>query len=261
MPNISQIPEIDGLRAVAIILVAFFHAGLPGMMGGFIGVDVFFVISGFLITRLLVDEFIRTGSLDILGFYARRVRRLLPALAVVLVATLAAGALVLNPIGEQQDLAASAVATATFVSNIFFWRTQTGYFADHAEQLPLLHMWTLAVEEQFYIFWPLAMLGTGFLARRSGVSSYAILVAMLVVGSIASLVLSWLITPIKPTMAFYLTPFRGWEFGIGGLLSILSMLESRRPLTPCSAVHWHSLALLPSSQLRCCSIRTQYSRD
>jgi peptidoglycan/LPS O-acetylase OafA/YrhL len=221
MPNINQIPEIDGLRAVAIILVAFFHAGLPGMTGGFIGVDVFFVISGFLITRLLVDEFTRTGSLDILSFYARRVRRLLPALAVVLVATLAAGALVLNPIGEQQDLAASALATATFVSNIFFWRTQTGYFADHAEQLPLLHMWTLAVEEQFYIFWPLAMLGTGFLARRSGVSSYVLFVAMLVVGSIASLVLSWLITPIKPTMAFYLTPFRGWEFGIGGLLSIL----------------------------------------
>ena len=95
-----QIPEIDGLRAVAILLVASFHAGLP-VTGGFIGVDVFFVISGFLITRLLVDEFIQTGAINILDFYARRVRRLLPALAVVLVATLLAGAVVLTPIGEE----------------------------------------------------------------------------------------------------------------------------------------------------------------
>jgi peptidoglycan/LPS O-acetylase OafA/YrhL len=106
---------------------------------------------------------------------------------------------VLIPIGEQQDLAASALATPAFVSNIFFWRTQTGYFAGPADQLPLLHMWTLAVEEQFYIFWPLAILGTGFVARRSAVSSSAALVAVLVVGSISSLALSWLTTPIRPT--------------------------------------------------------------
>jgi peptidoglycan/LPS O-acetylase OafA/YrhL len=232
MSNVRQIPEIDGLRAVAILLVALFHAGLPGMTGGYIGVDVFFVISGFLITRLLVDEFMQTGAIDILDFYARRVRRLLPALAVVLVATLAAGALLLTPIGEQQHLAASALATAAFVSNIFFWRTQTGYFAGPAEQLPLLHMWTLAVEEQFYIFWPLAILGTRFLARRSGVSPSAILVAMLALGSMSSLVLSYLITPSRPTMAFYLTPFRAWEFGIGGLLSMLSCTRTTASAKP-----------------------------
>jgi peptidoglycan/LPS O-acetylase OafA/YrhL len=232
VPNIRQIPEIDGLRAIAILLVAFFHAGLPGVTGGYIGVDVFFVISGFLITRLLVDEVAQTGTIDILDFYARRVRRLLPALAVVLFATLVAGALVLTPIGEQQDLAASALATAAFVSNIFFWRTQTGYFAGPAEQLPLLHMWTLAVEEQFYIFWPLAILGTGFIARRSAFSSSAILVAVLVIGSVLSLILSWLVTPVRPTMAFYLTPFRAWEFGIGGLLSLLPWARAASSAKP-----------------------------
>jgi peptidoglycan/LPS O-acetylase OafA/YrhL len=233
MSTIRQIPEIDGLRAVSILLVVLFHAGLPPVTGGFIGVDVFFVISGFLITRLLVYECRRTGTINILDFYARRVRRLLPALAVVLVATVAAGALVLIPIGEQQDLAASALATTAFVSNIFFWRTQTGYFAGPAEQLPLLHMWTLAVEEQFYIFWPVAILGTGFLAIRSAVSSIVILVVVLIVGSMSSLALSWLVTPTRPTMAFYLTPFRAWEFGIGGLLSVLSFTRfatSAKPL-------------------------------
>lgn len=123
-------PEIDGLRAIAIVLVVGFHVGLPVVRGGFIGVDVFFVISGYLITGLLAREVSETGRIDLLDFYARRARRLLPALFIVLVATIALGKLLLVPVGEQQRLAQSAIAASSFLANIFFWRTQSHYFAD-----------------------------------------------------------------------------------------------------------------------------------
>jgi peptidoglycan/LPS O-acetylase OafA/YrhL len=229
VPQFKQIPGIDGLRAIAILSVVLFHAGIPGLAGGYVGVDVFFVISGFLITRLLVSEVIQTGTIDILNFYAGRVRRLLPALALVLLVTIAAGAIVLSPIGEQQDLAASALATVTFLSNVFFWRTQTGYFAGPADQLPLLHTWTLAVEEQFYIFWPVAILAATVLARRLGTSLWMLLVPFVLAGGLSSFLLSWLITPTRETMAFYLTPFRAWELGIGGLLSIYWTYQGVNP--------------------------------
>lgn len=215
--------EIDGLRAVAVLSVVLFHAGVPGLGGGYVGVDVFFVISGFLITGLLAREIETTGRLDIVEFYARRVRRLLPALAVVLAATLAGGAVWLTPAGEQQGLASSAWATAAFLSNIYFWQTQTGYFAGPSEQLPLLHMWTLAVEEQFYIVWPLAMLLVARLARYAGWQVGSALTAALVAGSAISLLACVLVTPARTTWAFYLTPFRAWEFGAGGLVALLGM--------------------------------------
>ena len=221
------IAAVDGLRAVAIVPVVCFHVGLPGFTGGFVGVDIFFVISGFLITRLLHQEACRSGTIDILGFYARRVRRLLPALLVVLSATLVAGAIFLTVVGEQQDLNRSAVATTAFASNIYFWRTQTGYFAGPSDQLPLLHMWTLAVEEQFYIVWPLAMLAAVAVVRRFKLSLDNTLVGLLLAGSVVSLVGCLLITPIRPTAAFYLTPFRAWEFGIGGLIALMPSLSGR----------------------------------
>lgn len=211
---------IDGLRAIAVLAVVLFHAGVPGIEGGYVGVDVFFVISGFLITGLLARELAVTGRIDIIEFYVRRVRRLLPALVVVLLATLAMGAVWLTAVGEQQDLAASAWATAAFASNIYFWRTQTGYFAGPSEQLPLLHMWTLAVEEQFYIVWPLVMVAVGWAARRAGLALKPTLIAVLVVGSVVSFAACVLVTPVKTTLAFFMTPFRAWEFGIGGLLSL-----------------------------------------
>ena len=221
------IAAVDGLRAVAIVPVVCFHVGLPGFTGGFVGVDIFFVISGFLITRLLHQEACRSGTIDILGFYARRVRRLLPALLVVLSATLVAGAIFLTVVGEQQDLNRSAVATTAFASNIYFWRTQTGYFAGPSDQLPLLHMWTLAVEEQFYIVWPLAMLAAVAVVRRFKLSLDNTLIGLLLAGSVVSLVGCLLITPIRPTAAFYLTPFRAWEFGIGGLIALMPSLSGR----------------------------------
>lgn len=214
-------PEIDGLRAIAVTVVVLFHAGLPGFSGGFAGVDMFFVISGYLITGLLVRELLEAGRIDILDFYARRVRRMLPAFTVVMLATLAAAPFMLTPTGEQQDLATSAAAAAAFVSNIYFWRTQTGYFAVPADQLPLLHMWTLAVEEQFYIVWPVAIIFLAAIARWFPAPIRRTLLAGFVLACALSLLACIIVTPLRTTMAFYLMPFRMWEFGAGALLSIL----------------------------------------
>jgi len=162
--------DVDGLRAIAIVPVVAFHAGLPGVDGGFVGVDVFFVISGFLISGMLLDELRRTDRIDLPRFYARRARRLFPALALVCLVTLALGAMLLLPFGEQQELAQSSIATSFFASNVFFWM-KSGYFDAPAEQRPLLNMWTLSVEEQFYWVWPLLLFavwqGTRLATRAS----------------------------------------------------------------------------------------------
>ena len=220
-------PEIDGLRAVAILLVVAFHAGVPQLGGGFVGVDVFFVLSGYLITGLLAREIERTGGIDLVDFYARRARRLLPALAVVLVATLAAGAVLLMPIGEQQGLGKSAIAASAFLANIFFWRTQSSYFAGPSEEIPLLHLWTLSVEEQFYIVWPLVMIAIAVAMRRKPGMILRAIVSVLLVASLLSLAASWWLTTSRPTLAFYTMPFRAWEFGIGALLALVPLAAAR----------------------------------
>ncbi|UUR08137.1 acyltransferase family protein [Sphingomonas glaciei] len=198
-------PHIDGLRAVAVAAVLLFHAGVPGFAGGFVGVDVFFVISGYLITGIISRE-ISDGSFSILQFYERRARRILPALLTVLTATLVVGAVVLVP-HQLTGLAQSTFATLSFASNIWFWRT-IDYFS--GDQHLLLHTWSLGVEEQFYIFFPLAL---GFFARvnRVGVGLAALFCA--------SLALSVYLTPRMPAASFYLLPTRGWELLIGAMLA------------------------------------------
>jgi peptidoglycan/LPS O-acetylase OafA/YrhL len=213
-------PDVDGLRALAIIPVVAFHAGLPAFSGGFVGVDVFFVISGFLITGLLLKEQEQDGRIALLDFYARRSRRLLPALAVVMLATLAAGLVLLPPDGRQQDLASSAVFASSFLSNVFFWRHRGGYFSPEADSQPLLHTWTLAVEEQFYVLWPLTIMLLALAARRWGWPIRRALAGVLTAGVAASLVLSLYLTQRAPGAAFYLTPSRAWELGIGALLAL-----------------------------------------
>jgi peptidoglycan/LPS O-acetylase OafA/YrhL len=165
--------DIDGLRAIAIIAVVACHVGIPGATGGFVGVDVFFVISGFLITSLLIAEARQTGSISLRSFYARRIRRLFPALIVVVAVTCLIGGIVLLPVsGQQLSLAASAMAAALYVANFFFWRHAPGYFDESSAFQPLLHTWTLSVEEQFYLIWPLLVLATLLLhAGGTGVSS------------------------------------------------------------------------------------------
>jgi peptidoglycan/LPS O-acetylase OafA/YrhL len=222
-------PEIDGLRAVAILLVVLFHAGVPQLAGGFVGVDVFFVLSGFLITGLLGRELDRSGRIDLLDFYARRARRLLPALVVVLLSTLAVAAFLLTPVGEQQGLGISAIAACLFVANVLFHQIQLSYFAGQAEDFPLLHLWTLSVEEQFYIVWPLVMIGVAALVRARGGDRNALrraIVLTLAAASLASFVACWWLTASMPSSTFYLMHFRAWEFGLGALLALLPVTAS-----------------------------------
>lgn len=204
-------PDIDGLRAVAVVSVVLFHYGAP-IRGGFTGVDVFFVISGFLITQTLAGE-IAAGSFSIIGFYDRRIRRILPALLVMLAITSSAGALLLSP-GDYTTLGITAAMATVGVSNFFFFG-HTGYFDRTADLLPLLHTWSLAVEEQFYVVWPLLLYALS-LCRSRILMAWA-LAAIVVVVCAASIIYF----RIDPKGAFYLAPPRAWELAIGALLVFL----------------------------------------
>src|SRR4051794_1358599 len=207
-------PDLEGLRGVAILLVLLFHAGIPGIAGGFVGVDVFFVLSGFLITGLLIRERERTGRVSLSSFYARRARRILPAALVVTVATLAFATAVLPPL-DVLRAADDAVAVALSVGNIRFAATATDYFAGVASPSPFLHYWSLGVEEQFYLVWPaLLVLATRFGRPRIGAG---VVLAIVVV---ASLALGIWLTGVAAPWAFYSLPTRAWQLGLGGLLAI-----------------------------------------
>jgi peptidoglycan/LPS O-acetylase OafA/YrhL len=213
-------PDIDGLRAIAILAVVFYHAGFPGFSGGYVGVDVFFVISGFLITRLLFDEASSTGTVGLGAFYARRVRRLMPAALIVVAATLLLGAFFMPPGRDGAfALARSAISVAFFVSNFFFFSVTGGYFGAPSFNLPLLHTWSLAVEEQYYLVWPLLMLLVFRLAKDPRANAAMRTRVLWILGSLllASLALSVITTPDHPNFAFYLLPTRVWEFAIGGM--------------------------------------------
>lgn len=148
-------PEIDGLRAVAVVPVILFHAGFSIFSGGFVGVDIFFVISGYLITTIIMSE-LEAGTFSLLRFYERRARRILPALFLVVLCCLLPAWVFLTPL-HMQDFAQSLVAVTLFSSNILFWQ-ESGYFNQAAELKPLLHTWSLAVEEQYYILFPLFLM-------------------------------------------------------------------------------------------------------
>jgi peptidoglycan/LPS O-acetylase OafA/YrhL len=203
-------PDIDGLRAVAVLAVLLFHAQL-GLSGGFAGVDVFFVISGFLITSLILKDAESAGGFSILKFWERRIRRILPALTVVIVATVIGGWFILLP-SHFLDLGKSVLAQAVFAGNFFFWLS-SGYFAGPAALKPLLHTWSLAVEEQFYLFFPLLFL----FKSKWKISSLRWVVGLL---AIASLCLSITQTRSAPDAAFYLMPSRAWELFGGALLAM-----------------------------------------
>jgi peptidoglycan/LPS O-acetylase OafA/YrhL len=199
------------LRAVAVVPVVLYHAGVPGISGGFLGVDVFFVISGFLITSIVAGE-IAEGRFSLISFYERRARRIVPALTVVVLSTFTVGWFFLLP-GEYKYLGQSALAAALFLSNLYF-TLKLDYFAPAAEFAPLLHTWSLAVEEQFYLFYP-PMLALLFAWRGLKAALWA------VVGlSGLSLVAALALLPIKPDWVFYLIFFRAWELGVGALLAL-----------------------------------------
>src|ERR1700760_622016 len=159
-------PDIEGLRAVAIVAVLLCHAGVPFLAGGYVGVDVFFVISGFLITRLLVGELDRTGTISLRGFYARRAKRLLPLSAVLLTVVGILSLILLSPLRDT-EVAGDISASALYVANWHFAAQSVDYFAQGLEPSPVLHLWSLAIEEQFYVVWPgLILLTTWFFRRR-----------------------------------------------------------------------------------------------
>ncbi len=201
--------EIDGLRAVAVIPVLLFHAGFPQFSGGFVGVDIFFVISGFLITTIIGSE-IAAQNFTLLKFYERRARRILPALFFVISITIIPAVVILRP-GDFKEFSESIVSVIFFVSNVFFWKSN-GYFSDAAELKPLLHTWSLAVEEQYYLVFPLVLMLFGKFAKNY----IPLLLYLLFVGSLV--VAQWAVSH-NPDAAFYLLPTRGWELLVGSVVA------------------------------------------
>jgi peptidoglycan/LPS O-acetylase OafA/YrhL len=203
--------DIQGLRAIAVLSVVIFHAMGDVLPGGFVGVDIFFVISGYLISGILMDEMERS-RFSLGGFYERRIRRLFPALFVMLATVMVAG-LVLLPPWQMAELGHTGFSTIFFVSNFDLF-SMSGYFDSEAQARPLLHTWSLAVEEQFYLLFPLVLLGLMHVARRQ-------LRVILFVGALGSLALSLWTLQHNAAAAFYLAPFRGYELMMGALLARL----------------------------------------
>ena len=201
--------DVEGLRAIAVTAVVAFHAGVPFLTGGFVGVDVFFVISGFLITGLLLREAQSTGRVGFKDFYARRARRILPAATLVLVTTMIAASFV-QPLLELYKTAQAVLASGLYYANWYFIGVDTDYFAQNAAESPVLHYWSLAVEEQFYLGWPLLVLGAVVLSRRAPLIGSRIIVAVFACVTLASLALSILTTLSDPTTAYMSTFTRAW---------------------------------------------------
>lgn len=208
--------DIEGLRAVAIFLVIATHAGVPWLPGGFVGVDVFFVLSGFLITGLLTREVASTGKLGFASFYARRLRRLLPALLVMIVVSCLFAAVILAP-GDQGRQATAAATASVWLSNIHFAFAKLNYFSPGAGTNLFLHTWSLGVEEQFYLIWPALVLWTFSAKQGQGTHPGRLKAFMLLVG-VASLVACLELTRSAPQMAFYMMPLRAWQFAAGALV-------------------------------------------
>lgn len=231
-------PDIEGLRAAAVLAVLAFHAELPGLSGGFVGVDVFFVISGHLITGLLIREAATTGRIRLGEFFSRRARRLLPSAAVVLGATALAAAWLTVPL-RRTDLEYDVLAAALSTANWRFVAQQTDYLAAGRDPSPLLHFWSLAVEEQFYLFWAPLLALIVFAAVRTSRRGRAVRSAVFAVTALLSLgsfVLSLHWTHASVSLAYLGTPSRAWQFGAGALVALIP---------------WHRLRGLPAIRLLC----------
>ena len=211
-------PDIDGLRALAVLPVLLYHAGVPGFGGGFIGVDIFFVISGFLITGIIARE-VDAGTFSILHFYERRARRILPALCVMIAFVLVMASWLYLP-GDFEGVPASALAALGFLANVWFF-SQAGYFQGEAESMPLLHTWSLGVEEQFYIGLPVLLLVIARYAPRLRLPSVIALTGL-------SFLWAFRTQALPDGFAFYLLPPRAWELLVGALLALGAIPEIRQ---------------------------------
>lgn len=226
--------EIDGLRAVAVIPVILFHGGLRGFGGGYVGVDVFFVISGYLITSIIASDLGR-GDFSLRRFYERRARRILPALFLVVACCVPFALAWMRP-EQMEDFFDSVGAVAVFGSNILFW-LESDYFAPAAEEKPLLHTWSLAVEEQFYLLFPLFMMGFfGAGRRRLGIAMATV--------AVLSLALCEWVRPIDAMASFYLAPMRFWELMLGALTALWQRVPSQAASGVSQAASLAGLALI-----------------
>lgn len=230
-------PEVDGLRALAVVPVILFHAGFDTFRGGFVGVDIFFVISGYLITTILLSEKM-SDRFTLVGFYERRARRILPALFFVILACIPFAWLRMTP-DEVNELSKSIVGVALFSSNIFFWLS-SGYFDTIAEEKLLLHTWSLGVEEQYYLFFPLLLMATWRFGQKRQIALLAALAA------VSLLMCEWG-SRNTPSANFYLLPSRAWELLIGSILAFLCIqkpLHERLSARSASALAWLGFALI-----------------
>ena len=247
--------DIQGLRAVAILAVVAYHAGLP-IPGGYVGVDVFFVISGYLITQLLWDEIAKGGRLSFAGFYARRARRLLPSAVLVIVVTVLVSVAVLGPL-EATAVAKDAVACALYVGNYRFAFQATNYLSSQGPVSPLQNYWSLGVEEQFYLVWPALLFVAVLVARRWGAARgagaggrhrapsadrprWAVVGTLAVVG-VVSFWLCVRLTSTNEPWAFFSLPTRAWELAVGGLLALAVPYGRRLPGWALAALGWAGL--------------------
>ena len=217
-----RITQIQGLRALAAILVTVFHARL--LPGGFIGVDIFYVISGYLITGLILREIEKTGTLDLRSFYQRRIKRLLPTSVFVLFVT-AIFAWILFPPITRDALGRDLFAAATYISNYLFAWWQNDYQNLNATPSPFIHYWSLAVEEQFYLIWPIFIL---FLARYGK----KVILGGIAISTLGSLLFSIYLTQVAPIWAFYSLPTRAWELGFGALLLFIPETKKKMRILP-----------------------------
>jgi len=236
-------PDVEGMRGLAVLVVVLFHAGVVSVSGGFVGVDVFFVISGFLITGLLVREHERSDHIDLLKFYSRRMRRLLPAGVVVMVVTLVVALPVVAPL-DRSSVSLDAAASALSVANIRFALASGDYFATVTTPSPFLHFWSLSVEEQFYLVWPAMIL----LVARGVHSPRRVMVALMVIFA-TSFASNLFLTDNAPNWAFYSLPTRAWELALGGMLAVGATALARIPDRVVGVAGWFGLAAIVVASL------------
>ncbi|MGH8866610.1 MAG: acyltransferase family protein [Actinomycetes bacterium] len=236
-------PDVEGLRAVAVGAVLLFHAGLPFTPGGFVGVDVFFVISGYLITGLLVGELSATGSVSLPRFYARRARRLLPMAAVVLGSVAVASWLVQPPV-RRVEVADDVVASALYAVNWRLSERAVDYFASGGFDSPVQHFWSLAVEEQFYLAWPALLLVLAWWARWRAVGLRRVVLPAVVAAGGVSLAYCLLRTYVETGEAYFSSFTRGWELALGGVLALALTGRRRLPVPMAGALAWGGLAAI-----------------
>jgi peptidoglycan/LPS O-acetylase OafA/YrhL len=238
-------PQLDGMRAVAVYLVVAFHAGISAFSGGFIGVDVFFVLSGYLVTQLLLRDFRATGGIDLRRFYSRRFRRLLPAAFVVLIVTAAVYTAVAAP-ADVHDAIGGFQSAFLYVANWHFISQSNDYFAADVNTNPVVHFWSLAVEEQFYLCWPLLLTGAYLAARRAGERQWKIVRLIIAAGLVVSLVAALHISTVNLSRAYYGTDTRAYELLAGALLAITPrvMTVARRRRRAVQALAPLNLAVL-----------------